>query len=385
MRKSISFREESLYSSNSTAVDCMQYRAIEKIIMPYAFPMLIEYCVVSATMVIVLWENCGNGLESKEENTKNENSNVSFSVGDSDSGMSNSHTSEDLSALSEANSGTIYEITKVKGKNKYGGMVSGWFVLCVTLGLTVTSSYYLYTETNDFTEEIPYGMNIGLSVLCIIVSAIAFVRLTKLSFYDEELQEAAENQKGIEYMRTQYVCAIKHRMDQRLSVITLLSLVALKLFCSIAAVSTNNDVLLADAIVSVIFAVGQNLFLSYAQNKRLKTRDQLKEKPGLSGFHFLRIVNFALWVNNTFLLKNPATKDSMNDTYGFVEWSVLSNVFQPLTILYYFHAMITVSDVMNHAYTSKFVGVIRRSKRRKLNQNQLVTEETNMAFDMAEL
>ena len=209
--------------------------------------------------------------------------------------------------------------------------------------------------------------------------------MTNLSFYDEELQEAAVNQKGIEFMRNQYTCSVKHRMDQRLSTATLLSLVAMKIFCGISAIDTHNDVLLVDAIVSVIFAVGQNLFLAYAENKRLKTHSQVSDRPGWSGLQFLRIVNFALWVNNTFLLKNPATKVSMNTTFGFIEWAVLSNIFQPLTILYYFHAMITIADVLHHVYTSKFVGVIRQSKQKKTIINQSITGTTNMAFDVSQL
>ena len=300
---SISSFNELTNSSTQTDVNCSQYRQIGNIILPYAFPMLIEYCVVSSTMLMVVWENCGNGLVS-QDTVKKENSTVDFSVDDGDSGLSSNETSDDLTALSEANASTLYEITRTKQSNAQGGTVAGWFALCVTLGLAVTSSYYLYTETkpNDFTEEIPYSMNIVLSLLCFLATCGTFVRMTKLSFYDEELQEAAENQKGIEFMRNQYTCAIKHRMDHRLSTATLLSLVALKIFCGISAIDTDNDVLLVDAIVSVIFAVGQNLFLAYAENKRLKTHNQVKERPGWSRLQFLRIVNFALWVNNTFLL-----------------------------------------------------------------------------------
>ena len=157
-----SFNEELTNSSTQTDVNCSQYRQIGNIIMPYAFPMLIEYCVVSSTMLMVVWENCGNGLVSQDTVTK-QNSTADFSVGDGDSGLSSNETSDDLTELSEANGSTLYEITRTKQSNAQRGTVGGWFVLCVTLGLTVTSSYYLYTETkpNDFTEEIPYSMNIA--------------------------------------------------------------------------------------------------------------------------------------------------------------------------------------------------------------------------------
>ena len=99
----------------------------------------------------------------------------------------------------------------------------------------------------------------------------------------------------------------------------------------------------------------------------------------------MRIVNFALWVNNTFLLKYPETKTAMNVSFGFMEWTVLSNVFQPLTILYYFHAMVTVAEVIHHVYTSKFVGVIRQSKQKKRAAQQTISGSENMAFDLTAL
>ena len=68
----------------------------------------------------------------------------------------------------------------------------------------------------------------------------------------------------------------------------------------------------------------------------------------------------------------------MSTTYGEMEWSVLSNIFQPLAILYYFHAMIVVAETIHNVYTSKFVGVVRQSKQRLISQTG---EADNDAFE----
>ena len=36
-------------TSGTTTINCLDYKQIEQIIMPYVFPMLIEHCVVSST------------------------------------------------------------------------------------------------------------------------------------------------------------------------------------------------------------------------------------------------------------------------------------------------------------------------------------------------
>ncbi len=349
--------------------------------------------------MMVVWENCGNGLikKKKTNNVPDNHPTTSSTNGDdTDSGMNSIQASTstendnksldwDLTASeSPTASGTMYAMSSAAHTSKYGGSLAGWVLLSGTLGLTVTTTYYLYSEEDEddhYCESLPYILNIFLSILWVIVACGTFSSLTKLTFFDEELRETAATEKGVEFIKCQYMCEVKHKMDHRLSTITLLSLTALKIFSFIAGLEMDSAIIITDAVVSILFAAGQNLFLSYAENKRIKTHQQLKEKPGLSGLEFLRIVNFALWINNSFLLKNPAMKTTMNSAYGYMQWAVLSNIFQPLTILYYFHAMITVAEVISHVYTHKFVGVIRRSKQKRTANRQF----DNTAFEFAEL
>ncbi len=380
--------------------------------MPSTFPMLIEFCVVSSTMLMIVWENCGIGLDPEKDEHKNfvglkkvssstasigdqettkrisSSSSVRFSVGDDDSGVSAGSRSDgddrsldsDLT-MSDSATNNVFEISRPSQSSNFLGSVLGWLLLCGTLALTVSTTYSLYQdEWDEVFELIPYGVSIVLSLCNIAAGCCTFSRLTKLTFYDEELHASAVNQKGLGFLQCQHQCNVKHKMDRRLSTMTLLSLSALKIFSFIAALETSSYVVLVDAVVSMVFAVLQNLFLSYAENKRVKTFDQLKDKPGLSGLEFIRITNFALWIDNTFLLKHPAIKASMNDAFGYMEWAVLSNIFQPLTILYYFHAMITVAEVIHHVYSPKFVGVIRQSKQKK-SVTQLVNND-NVAYDV---
>ena len=91
----------------------------------------------------------------------------------------------------------------------------------------------------------------------------------------------------------------------------------------------------------------------------------------------LRVVNLCLWLVNTFLLENIETKRTFWLTYGQEGWTILSNIFQPLTILYHFHAMVTYAEVIGHSYSSKYIGLQRPSKQEEDSESDQSYEEVN--------
>lgn len=54
-----------------------------------------------------------------------------------------------------------------------------------------------------------------------------------------------------------------------------------------------------------------------------------------------------------------------NEVFGTQAWVIISNIVQPLTILYYFHCTMCLAEVIHTCYTSKYIGIVRRSKRRQ--------------------
>ena len=388
--------------------ECAIYHDLEKVLSPYAFPMLIEYSVVSATMVLVIWENSGVGFEVEERDHKTNG--VTFSIGESESGfgpeescfeenvsakngsatgLSNANVMNDSSLLSMSriDSGNnlssvlspTFELKANQHFNSYTGFVFGWTVICGTSGITILCLYDLYTGNEEaFVQDVSYGLNTVLSTSCALACFFTFFKLSKLTFEDQEAIDTVRNEKG--HDPAEYLSEIKHKMEVQLGIVTLLALISWKFFCIIAALDNHDNWILADSFVSFIFGMGQNLFLAYANKKRTKTKQQLVGKPGRQGLEYLRLVNFALWLNNTFLLKHARAKDVMNTTFGEMEWSVLSNIFQPLAILYYFHSMIGITETIHQVYTSKFVGVVRQSKQRLISASQSGAVD-NVAFE----
>ena len=388
-------------TTNSIRDECALYHDLEKVLSPYAFPMLIEYCVVSATMILVIWENSGVGFEIEEH--EHRINGVTFSIGDSESGFGPEESSfeesltktESTTRLSNENSVSMsridsgnnlssvlsptYELKASKHYNSFRGFVFGWTAICGTSGITILCLYDLYTGNEEaFIQHVSYGLNSILSISCVLACFFTFFKLSKLTFEDQEAIDTVRNEKG--HDPAEYLSKIKHKMEVQLGTVTLLALISWKIFCIIAALDNHDNWILADSFVSVIFGMAQNLFLAYGSKKRTKTKQQLVDKPGRQGLEYLRLANFALWLNNTFLLKHPRVKDAMSTTFGEMEWAVLSNVFQPLAILYYFHSMIATTETIHKVYTAKFVGVVRQSKQRLISASQSGAAD-NMAFD----
>ncbi len=368
---------------------CREDSELRFIIMPYMFPLLIEFTVMASALALAIWDNCGHGMKPKRQEEQPDISDEesarrrtlynrrmmrNFSVASISIDMMalddisrRDHTCTDgtESAFdSVSNSASARSITTYPYNGK-SGFVMGWITICAAVGLVIVCLYIMYSEDGVVMniEHAIYGSNLALSTVCLIVIPITLKSMSALTFKDDEIKKLLEDvvkQDTTAYFKQN----IHHKLDNYLVIITLLALFAFKIFSAIGAIEQEAYLLLADAIISMIMALVQSFFLMYSKNKRSKTEEHLKERPGRQGLEFLRSLNFALWLINTFLLKHPEAKRVQNLTYEYLPWSILSNVFQPLTILFYFHTMVCIADVLQQAYTDKYVGLVRKSKRR---------------------
>ncbi len=364
---------------------CRKDSELRFIIMPYMFPLLIEFTVMASALALAIWDNCGHGMKPREQDQPDISEEESarkrqlynrrmmrnFSV---------ASISIDMMALDEisrrdntdgtesafdsvSNSASARSITTYPYNGK-SGFVVGWITICAAVGLVIVCLYIMYSEDGIVLniEYAIYGSNLALSTVCLAIIPFTLRSMSALTFKDDEIKKLLEDvvkQDTTAYFKQN----IHHKLDNYLVIITLLALFAFKIFSAIGAIEQGAFLLLADSIISMIMALVQSFFLMYSKNKRSKTEEHLKERPGRQGLELLRSLNFALWLINTFLLKHPEAKRVQNLTFEYLPWSILSNVFQPLTILFYFHTMVCIADVLQQAYTDKYVGVIRRSKR----------------------
>ena len=389
----------------SWSKQCRKDSELRFIIMPYTFPLLIEFNVMASTLALAIWDNCGHGLAttreegdadiSEEEERKREifvrrMRSLSVATIQIDT-MVVENKCLDSPSLSKDNNSSVFDPSSdsVSGKdhvnkyqyNKKGGFFLGWITICGTVGLVIVCLYIMYSVDGIALniEYTIYGANLALSVMSLIVIPLTMKKMSTLTFRDDEIKFLLEMKHDTS---AQFKHNIHHKLDNYLLIVTLLALFAFKIFSAIAAIEQESYLVLVDSIVCMLTSLAQTFFVMYAQNKRSKTEKHLKARPGRQDLEFLRCINFALWLINTFLLKHPEAKRVQNSTYEYLPWSILSNTFQPLTILYYFHTVVCITEIIRRAYTAKFVGLVRPSKRKFSSVTRSPSNEYPMASDL---
>ena len=328
----------------------------------FLFPFLIEFCVVASTMIIAIWEKCGLGLEHMIR-------------GDTESGVNSNGTLEMTRQMSSSASFTDESLSiSVDGEdpvqksgffNSNMGLVCGWLSLVVAI-FSVLMVFLGFYERQE--RLVAYAVNFFLVVCGICAIPLTMHKMSRMRFKDEQIKRQRKGDRGFVKKSR-----LHRKMDRNLLTVTFLALLTYKMMSIPVAMDSNNVSILADAIASIVHGFMQTSFLNwYACQKRAKSRKERTEKPGRQFLEFLRMLNLSLWLVNTFLLKHAQAKDLHHGTFGEGTWVIISNILQPLTILYYFHSMTCVAEVIASSYTHKYVGIPRANKQTNfyISENQ---------------
>ena len=358
--------------TNSSDSDPCQYAdELKHQIQPYTWPLLIEFCVVSSTGLIAIWEKCGQGLEfdtCEPSRSGQYLSSTSLVSCDADlmaaDGISSSWSIPPQ--LRRDMRTSMHLQRKIRYYNSNLGFLVGWLMVILSLVLIVLYLYVVATRDTLDTygmEIAVFSTNIAISAVCLITVPITMVKMSSLSFKDEEMQKIKDAMSGTSSTRLNKRGNLQRVIDRQLLGATNLAHMAFHVMSMIAAVESKTGIIFANSLVSVIMVCVQTVFINwYAMQKRSTTEEHLQKKPGRQGLEVLRLGNLALWLTNTFLVRHPNAKRVHNKAFGFVTWAVLSNICQPLLILYHFHVLCCLAEVINHSYTEEYIGVIRPFK-----------------------
>ena len=199
---------------------CRKDSELRFIIMPYTFPLLIEFNVMASTLALAIWDNCGHGLAttreegdtdiSEEEERKREifarrMRSLSVATIQIDA-MVLENTCLDSPSLSKDNSSSVFDPSSdsISGKdhvnkyqyNKKGGFIFGWITICGTVGLVIVCLYIMYSVDGIALniEYTIYGANLALSVMSLIVIPLTMKKMSTLTFRDDEIKFLLENE-----------------------------------------------------------------------------------------------------------------------------------------------------------------------------------------------
>ena len=404
--------------------ECEDRDELSHIIAPYTFPLLIEFCVAATTILMGVWEKCGQGhhhespshpknkmcipfdkpdpvflsnhgqgtaivLQGHDTNsmkTKHRFLSVAdkrlsmISEGDveappadniydnygfkTDESASFNGTATCESVVASMDTRPVILFTQKNRKlyyNNHVGFVAGWVLLSLTIVVIIIYSYMIYSE-HGYTPGLQtaiYTNNLTLCVSCIIAIPVTGYVMSKLSFKDSELKLAKKARDG----RELEIKPSGFNVDKNLLYQTFVALLAFQILTMISAVDQHDYLIFMAGLSQLVFGSMQTIFINwFATNKRATKTEHFYTKPGRQGLEFLRVTNLSLWLVNTFLLENTEAKRVHWQSFGHEGWTILSNIFQPLTILYHFHAMVCFAEIIVKSYSSKYIGLQRPSK-----------------------
>ncbi|KAK7091222.1 proton channel OtopLc-like isoform X2 [Littorina saxatilis] len=154
----------------------------------------------------------------------------------------------------------------------------------------------------------------------------------------------------------QLVFHVDHKSDleETLIIIAYTGLLAFNIFSLIAAIlmapaegaaltiMSNFTMMLQSALQTIFMLAGDRMSASNALQER--------KKPGREYVTFLLLCNFAMWMINTFETQKPEHNPLQVLFYGPEAWSIFSHISVPLGIYYRFHSTVCLSNIWKNAW-----------------------------------
>ncbi|XP_057371829.1 uncharacterized protein LOC130692779 [Daphnia carinata] len=277
---------------------------------PFLYPFLIEYSLIGAAVLYVIWEHIGlNPKYKTEENNR----------GIKDESIWNSKTRQ----------------LRVDCVGASKGLFIGLFFLTASLLCLVL--FFIFVPMPQFKR---LGLILGdaahctLLIVSIFAMALGAYRARHLHFHSEHMEE----------------------LGNILLRVSALGIFAYSVFSMIAGALANPStdepplLVLITGLLSVIEVTVQMLFISDMSRRSVNTAEQDLEKPGRQCVTFLLITNMTLWLVYTFEMQKVEANPVQLNFYGFLPWAIIQRITLPLCIFYRFHSAIVYSEIWKNSY-----------------------------------
>ncbi|XP_033743526.1 proton channel OtopLc-like [Pecten maximus] len=275
---------------------------------PYLYPCSVEYSIIFAGILYVMWKNIGRF-----------------------------HMGYDGNDIQDIESKAKAQRINVDCSGSSRGLFIGIFVLVATV-ITMIIFFVLIGSMSylDTALKLEHLSEVVIYVLTSIAVILAFHRMQTLRYSIE---------KQID-------------LEESLLLIGLVGEFTFGLFSIIAAAmdsqESNGFLVILSSVLGMFQATLQTVFLLHALRKSAGKREHERQKPGREFVTFLLVCNIALWSINTFeVLRSQANPMQLN-YYGVVAWNIVNHVSIPLTIFYRFHSTVCLSNIWKNAWRRRY-------------------------------
>ncbi|CAL4067730.1 unnamed protein product, partial [Meganyctiphanes norvegica] len=291
--------------------DCRRSDLMGKLVdnaSPFLFPCTIEYSLLCAGVLYVIWRNSTKPVVNQYDN----GSDISNYV----ARKARHHYSVDCAHASR-------------------GLFMGILVLVLTIISLIL--FFVLIDNEELKKIAVLEANIielSLYGVAIITGIIGMVQMRELEFVPEGDVE----------------------LDNILLLIAQTGVFVYASFTVIGShFQTGSELLLPliTAIVTLTQTTVQTIFVLDASRRCCYTQDQLTRKPGREMVTFLLVCNLAMWAINTFETSRADAHPKQLEFYGIWAWTIISHISMPLAIFYRFHVTVCLCEIWKRSYKLK--------------------------------
>ncbi|XP_070163625.1 proton channel OtopLc isoform X1 [Polyergus mexicanus] len=286
---------------------------------PYLFPFIIEYSLIGAAVIYVMWKHIGRHPRWPHQTEADLERRLEAML------------SRRAVALAHAGHTRVDCVGASKGLF-FGLLLLVGSLICLILFFVLIHHPELGLLA-IYLADVSHCVLMALSIIAII---IGFIRVQSLKFKAEEQSDLND-------------------ILLRVSAFGLFIYAVFSVIAGSLAAFTHepNLLVMVTGLLSVAQVVLQMLFIADVSRRRVHLPEHDRSKPGRQVVTFLLICNVTMWVIYTFEAQKVIANPVQLDFYGFLAWAIVQRVTLPLCIFHRFHSAVTLAEIWKTSYKAR--------------------------------
>ncbi|XP_068139762.1 proton channel OtopLc isoform X4 [Drosophila tropicalis] len=289
---------------------------------PYLYPFIIEYSLIGAVVLYVMWKHIGRYPGRLNDEDLEHRLEVMLSR-------------RAVAMAQQARSGRVDCVGSSKGLF-FGLLLLVGALICLIL-FFVLVRHQKFSLLAVYLADASHCILMAFAILAIIVG---FIRVKNLKFRCEEQSNLND-------------------ILLRISAFGLFTYSVFSIIAGSLKVLESEPSLLVTTTggVAVFQVILQLLFIADVSRRRVHLPEHDRSKPGRQIVTFLLICNVAMFAIYTFeaqkVFANPVSSYVQLEFYGFVPWSIIQRITLPLCIFHRFHSAVTLAEIWKTTYKAR--------------------------------
>ncbi|KAK9873108.1 hypothetical protein WA026_020836 [Henosepilachna vigintioctopunctata] len=296
---------------------------------PYLFPFIIEYSLIGAAVIYVMWKHIGKNSKFVSEEDLEHRLEVMLS--------------RRAVALAHAQQNGRVDCVGASKGLFFGLLLLVGSLICLILFFVLIHQEQ-FSILAIYLADVSHCALMGLSIIAII---IGFIRMrlkdSKLNYRVQRLKFKTEEQTDLNDILLR-VSAFG------LFLYAVLSIIAGHLN---AFTKEPNMLVMITGCLSVVQVVLQLLFIADVSRRRVHLPEHDRSKPGRQVVTFLLICNVTMWIIYTFEIQKVEANPVQLEFYGFLAWAIVQRFTLPLCIFHRFHSAVTLAEIWKTSYKAR--------------------------------